>query len=735
MVKVKEHSAFSSHESWTTETWLKHLQEKGYDTNLELAKYGFSLTQLYGQDFAVETGETCFRHGLSMAELLTDLGMDLSTVVAALIFSSVQYAELSLDVVAEQLGGDIARLVGGVLRMNVLSAPTGSSKLTQKKSQMDNWRKMLLAMVDDVRVVLIKLADRLCVLRATGHMPEPTRWQLANEAMNIYAPLAHRLGIGAIKWEIEDLAFRYLHPDDYKTIAKGLRSKRLERDRYVNWIVEQLQLHIKNIGLKHFSIYGRSKHIHSIFNKMRRKKVPLDEIYDATAVRILVDTKEECYDVLGLVHSLWTPVPKEFDDYIVQPKSNGYQSLHTAVIGPESRIFEVQIRTFDMHNQAEIGIAAHWKYKEGSESSEQSYERKIAWLRQVLSWHREMAGYTDVSFIEAPALDDRVYVFTPNYDVIDLPKGSTVLDFAYDLHTDVGHRTRGAKVNGAIVQLNQVLKTADRVEILMAKESKPSRDWLSKQSNYLMTSKAKAKVLHWFKKQDFDVYRQQGHIHLEKELRAQHIKFERLNEVLDDLGCHDVDDLYAAIGRGDIKLSQVVSRLVPQAPAQPKINRQTIHASQDVSKQLVIEGVGHLLTHFAKCCHPVLGEPVVGYMTVGRGVSIHRQNCSHIKEASDEQKQRFLSVSWIGEYAEGSAKSILRLQIEAHDRPDLLRELTSYLTKDFIRILSLQTRVAGKKSINHIMVTIEISNLQKFIQIQKEIELLAGLIKIKHMTF
>lgn len=445
--------------------------------------------------------------------------------------------------------------------------------------------------------------------------------------------------------ELEDLAFRYLHPDEYKTIAKGLRSKRLERDRYVNWIVEQLQLHIKDLGLQHYSIYGRSKHIRSIYNKMVRKKVPLDEIYDATAVRVLVDNKEQCYDVLGMVHSLWTPIPKEFDDFISQPKPNGYQSLHTAVMGPEERIFEVQIRTFEMHNQAEMGIAAHWKYKEGEDSAEQSYERKISWLRQVLSWHREMAGQASAGMIEAPELDDRVYVFTPDFEVIDLHRGSTVLDFAYDVHTDVGHRCRGAKVNGAIVPLTYILKTADRVEILTGKELRPSRDWLNTQAGYLNSSKAKAKVYHWFKKQDFDLHKQAGQVQLERELKALHLKPERLNDILTDLGCHHVEDLYAGVGRGDIKISQVVGRLQPHTPSAPKIHKIT-QFSSDISKNIVIEGVGHLLTHFAKCCHPSPGDDIVGFMTVGRGVSIHRQDCSHIAEASREQKERFLNASW-----------------------------------------------------------------------------------------
>lgn len=737
MVKVKEASALSFSENWSADEWLKHLQEKGYSENLHLVQYGLELAQLSGQEFAVETGETCLKHGIAMAEVLTDLGMDVSSIVAGIIYSSVQYAELSLDIIEEQFGFDVARLVKGVSRMNTLSA-TPVEKMAQKKSQLDNWRKMLLAMVDDVRVVLIKLADRLCILRSMAHMPEPMRQQYAYEAMNIYAPLAHRLGIGAMKWEMEDLSFRYLYPEEYKTIAKGLRSKRLERDRYVNWIVEQLQTQIKQMGFFHYSIYGRSKHIHSIYNKMLRKKVPLDEIYDATAVRILVDTPDQCYDMLGLVHSLWTPIPKEFDDYITHPKPNGYQSLHTAVIGPEERIFEVQIRTFDMHNRAEMGVAAHWKYKEGEQDEEMSHERKIAWLREVLSWHQEMAGQSgEKNHIEAPVLEDRVYVFTPEFDVIDLSRGSSVLDFAYHLHTNIGHRCRGAKINGSIVPLTQVMKTGDRVEILTAKEERPSRDWLNPQLGYLHTSRAKAKVFHWFKKQDFDLHCQQGQSVLERELKIMHLKSDVLLPILNDFNCHDVDDLYAALGRGDVKLASIIARITPQSPPAPRtLHRPPVQKQNDLSKQLVIEGVGHLLTHFAKCCHPVPGDDVVGYMTIGRGVSIHRQDCVNITQAPEEQRQRFLKATWGNEFLNQPQRNIVKIQVEAYDSPTLLKELTQLITEAQIRLVALQTRIVGShKPINHLQLTLEVSSLEHFIQLQKDIVKLPGLMQMKQQPF
>lgn len=726
MVKIKEESIHH----WSIDQWLEHLSEKGYAQNLILLKHALCLGELSGNDFAVETGETCFWHGLSMADVLADLGMDLQSLMASVLYSTVQYGDLSLDVIHEQLGPEVARLIEGVLRMNILSHTSASDKLAQKKPQLDNWRKMLLAMVDDVRVVLIKLADRLCILRSMVHMPEAIRRTAALEAMNIYAPLAHRLGIGAIKWELEDLAFRYLHPEEYKTIAKGLRSKRIERDRYVKWIVDELQYHIKSLSLAHYSIYGRSKHIHSIYNKMIRKKVPLDEIYDATAVRILVDTTEQCYQVLSLVHHLWTPITKEFDDFIIHPKPNGYQSLHTAVIGPENRIFEVQIRTFDMHQRAEMGVAAHWKYKEGANlDSEYAHEQKISWLRDVLAWHQELENQQNahITHIESPLMDDRVYIFTPSYDVIDLNKGSTVLDFAYHLHTHIGHCCRGAKINDAIVPLNHVLKTGDKVEILTGKEEKPSRDWL----NSLTTSKAKAKVLHWFKKQDYELHVEQGKDILERELRHAHLKMEQLSDLLRDFHFQRMDDLFASVGRGDIKPIQIINRLNTTPTAIKVPIKSMVSPTRDLSKNIVIEGVGHLLSHFAKCCMPIPGDSIIGYMTLGRGVSIHRQDCTNIIHASEEQKKRLLTARWGMDEGQESQLLHIKFEIKAYDSPDLLKIITALVAKANMRIVAMQTQVKGLEGINHLQLVLEVGNIQEIESLYHQLSQVEGLISIK----
>lgn len=714
MVKVKEGTPLQLDGSIDVQQWLHHVGSKGYFQDLDMIRNACNLSQLAGQDHVTESGQSCLQQGLAMADVLADLEVDQETLAAAIIFESVHYAELSLEDVEEQLGSNIARLVNGIEKMSAIHNFQAFNKYPQNKHQIDNVRKMLLAMVDDVRVVLIKLAERLCVLRALAPMPPALSQKIATEAMEIYAPLANRLGIGAIKWEMEDLAFRYLHPADYKEIAKGLKAKRLDRDHFVNVIVDALNQQMHSMEMEHFAVYGRSKHIHSIYRKMKRKNVSLDEIYDATAVRILVDTEELCYEVLGLVHTLWEQVISEFDDYIANSKSNGYQSLHTAVKSPEGRVFEVQIRTFQMHEQAEMGVAAHWKYKEGGAKHKASHERKIEWLREVMAWHREMATHKGVSAtIETRFLEDRVYVFTPDGDVLDLPTGSTPLDFAYHVHTEMGHRCRGAKVNGSIVPLTYALKTSDKVEILTGKEARPSRDWINPHLNYLKTSRAKAKILHWFNLKDYDKHASEGREILDKELKNLGVRVERLDEVVHALKFKTVDDLLAALGRGDVKLSQVLNRISPVEPvgleqAIKKLVKPNQKLDSTSSSDLCIEGVGNLLTHMARCCQPLPGEPVIGYITLTRGVSVHRQDCANILYSSQKQRERLLQVSWGSTTRDHYVVDVL---IKAFDRPNLLRDITSMLSNEKAHVFALQTHINRRDNTNYITLTLEIDGL------------------------
>lgn len=734
MVKVKEDTPWTTDSGIDVEQWLHQLASKGYFQDLELIRNACTLSQLAGQDHATEIGVSCLQQGLAMADVLADLEVDQETLTAAIIFESVHYAELSLDDVEEQLGSSIAKLVKGIEKMSAMQNLQALNKYPQNKHQIDNVRKMLLAMVDDVRVVLIKLAERLCVLRASGQLPEAMRHQIATEAMEIYAPLANRLGIGAIKWEMEDLAFRYLHPDDYKSIAKGLKAKRLERDKYVDFIVEELNKQIKAAGAHHFAVYGRSKHIHSIYRKMKRKNVSLDEIYDATAVRVLVESKEQCYEVLGMVHTLWKQVPVEFDDYIINPKPNGYQSLHTAVEGPEGRVFEVQIRTFQMHDLAEMGVAAHWKYKEGAVQQKESHERKIEWLRDVLAWHKEMATSSGVSeAIETEFLEDRVYVFTPDGDVLDLPQGVTPLDFAYHVHSQIGHRCRGAKVNGSIVPLTYELKTGDKVEVLTGKDERPSRDWINPHLNYLKTSRAKAKVLHWFRMQDYDRNKAEGHEILDKELKTLGIKTDRLHDIVSSFNFKRLDDLLAALGRGDIKLGQILSKLSPTEVEEPSI--QTIVkplAKPEVrGSDLRIEGVGNLLTHMARCCQPVPGDEVVGYITLGRGVSVHRQDCPNIIHAGVKQRQRFLQVSWGSSTRDHYVVDIL---IKAFDRSGLLKDVTSLLSNEKAHVYALQTQSNKQDNTAFITLTVEIDGLNSLSRLLNKLEQIPNVLEARRQV-
>ncbi|CAM4447646.1 MAG: GTP pyrophosphokinase [Legionella sp.] len=711
MVRVKDTVPLAADGSIDVNLWLHQLGAKGYLDSIELIRSACALSQLSGQDHATETGHSCLQQGLEMADLLADLEVDPETLAAAIIFENVHYADLSLDDVEEQLGPNIAKLVKGIERMSAMHSFQALNKYPQNKHQIDNIRKMLLAMVDDVRVVLIKLAERLCILRASTHLPEALCIQLATEAMEIYAPLANRLGIGAIKWEMEDLAFRHLHPADYKAIAKGLKAKRLERDSFVNDIVAQLNEQIKNSGVEHFAVYGRSKHIHSIYKKMARKNVALDEIYDATAVRVLVETDHQCYEVLGMVHTLWKQIPAEFDDYIINPKENGYQSLHTAVESPEGRVFEVQIRTFHMHDLAEMGVAAHWKYKEGGATHKESHERKIEWLRDVLAWHREMASNKGVpESTTTEFLEDRVYVFTPDGDVLDLPQGVTPLDFAYHVHSDLGHRCRGARINGHIVPLTYQLQTGDKVEVLTGKQIKPSRDWINPHLNYLKTSRAKAKVLHWFKMQDYERNLQEGRELLDKELKSLGIKSEKLNEVVNVLHFKKLDDLYANLGRGDIKLGQIINKLAPPQTSEVNLEKfiRTQVKPEVTGSDLRIEGVGNLLTFMARCCQPVPGDTVIGYITIGRGVSVHRQDCPNIIHANERQKQRFLQVTWGSATRENYVVDIL---IKAFNRSELLKDVTSLLANEKAHVYALQTQSNKNENMTFITLTVDIDGL------------------------
>lgn len=660
-------------------------------------------------------GTSSFRTGLEMAEILAGLQLDSETLQAAILYRAVRENRLPLKEVESQFGETVAKLIKGVIRMAAISTQRNDSKKSvlglPSEEQSENVRKMLVAMVDDVRIALVKLAERTCAIRAVKDIDDQKRRKVAREVADIYAPLAHRLGIGHIKWELEDLSFRYLEPDDYKSIAKLLDERRMDRQQFIDKVIEMLEREVKTSNIA-ADITGRAKHIYSIWRKMRRKDIGFSQVYDIRAVRILVPTVRDCYAVLGIVHSLWRNIPNEFDDYIASPKENGYRSLHTAVIGPDRKVLEVQIRTHSMHEEAEFGVCAHWRYKgTDNDESEDSYEQKIAWLRQVLEWHEELGGDPLEDDLSVGVEQDRVYVFTPEGHIINFPQGSTPLDFAYRVHTEIGHCCRGAKVNGRIVPLNYALKTADQVEVLTGKHESPSRDWMSPALGYLKTGRARAKVQQWFKQQARDQNVAEGRVVLDKEFRRLAMDELDYEELARKLKLVSLDDLYAAVGASDLGVGQVVSAaqklLAKDSVADPVITL-VGKATQDHSDaDLFIDGVGNLLTHIAGCCQPVPGDAIMGYITLGRGVSIHRQDCHNILQLQSDEPERIIKVDW-GE-APQSAYSV-DVMIEAFDRHGLLRDITVLLDSDRINISAMQTLSDKRKNTVDMLVTVEISS-------------------------
>lgn len=732
MVRVKDQNHIQDDGTINLPEWLDHLSQKEIYTDNSLIRNACILNQLASADQATESGQSCLQQGLAIAEILADLDLDPPTLAAAIISESYTYADLSLEDIEEQLGEEVAKLVAGVERMAAIDILHQTDRQLNR-GQIDNIRKMLIAMVDDVRIVLIKLAERLRILRTIAHLPDQTKRHIAQEVMEIYAPLANRLGVGHIKWEMEDLAFRYLDPAKYKEIAAGLKSKRVDRDKYVNTIVEQLNQKLQALESKNTEVYGRSKHIHSIYKKMQRKNINVDQIFDATAVRVLVDTTDDCYNVLSIIHNSWLPIPEEFDDYINNPKPNGYRSLHTAMVGPEDRVFEVQIRTHQMHSEAELGVAAHWRYKEGGVETQQSHERKIEWLREVLSWQSELSGATDPQNPEQNQfIEDRIYVFTPGGDILDLPKGATPLDFAYTIHTSVGHRCRGAKIAGSIVPLTHELETGDQVEILTTKQPRPSRDWLNPHAGYLKSSRAKAKVLHWFKQQDYEQNLEDGKDMIERDLKRLNLQSANLDTIAQQLNFKNANDMSAAVGRGDLRTGVILNRLQPETRKKftkeiPTLERRSEKTASDIN----IQGVGNLLTYLAKCCNPLPGDPVIGYITRERGISIHRDDCPNILYANDHNFERLIKVTW---EAQAISAYPAKIVITAYERNQLIHDLTVLLSTEKAQIKALNTDTLENDQIRKIHLSVDIESMAALSRLLDKIKQIPNVIEATRVS-
>ena len=667
----------------------------------------------------------CYDAGIQMASILADLFMDEDTLIAAVIYRSVRESRVNILDVKASLGEKVAKLVEGVLKMAAISnlKTEAIPVLGQENAQVENLRKMLVAMVDDVRVGLIKLAERTQAIRAVKNINNSKKQKkVAREIFDIYAPLAHRLGIGQIKWELEDVSFRYLEPDAYSSIASKLDEKRLDRDSYIGQVVNLVNINLKQAGID-AQVTGRAKHIYSIWRKMQRKSVSFEEVYDVHALRITVPHLKDCYASLGIVHTQWRNIPREFDDYIANPKENGYRSLHTAVIGPDQKVIEIQIRTHDMHQESELGVCAHWRYKgTDTKSNSESYEQKISWLRQVLEWHEETGGTYDVSDLAGDLTNDfgkdRIYVFTPNGHIVDIPSGSTPVDFAYHIHTEVGHRCRGAKVDGRIVPLSKQLKNGQRIEIITGSDISPNRDWLQASLGYLSSSRARSKVRAWFKKQARGQNIQAGKSLLERETKRLAINSVNLKYLIERLNISSIEDLYASLGSGDISINQII-RILENLFFDPKkdLSIKTSHPSTVSKKQknsISVLGVGNLLTSIAKCCKPVPGDDIAGYVTIGRGVTVHRKDCNHFLAVSSKQKERVIEVSWgeekIGLYS-------VDIIIEAYDRTGLLSDITSLLSAMRVNVSNINTRINKNDHVAEMKISLEIHNIDELVRI------------------
>ena len=724
MVKVREDHPIRYDGTVDLDAWLKRLGEhfEDVDTTRLLQACEASLeaeNKARQQDSDPEwpDSSSCFRTGLEMVEILAELKLDMGSLIAAMLYRSVREFKLPLQEVEDTFGVAVARLIKDVQGMAVISSvlnPARKQVLNQEHDQLDKVRKMLVSIIDDVRVALIKLAERTCAIRAVKDAPKEKRQRVAREVFEIYAPLAHRLGIGYIKWELEDLSFRYLKPHDYKKIARLLGGKRMAREAYIEQVVSSLKRALDDAQIE-AEVGGRVKHIYSIWRKMNRKGIDFRDLYDIRAVRILTKEVRDCYGALGVVHELWHHIPQEFDDYIATPKENGYRSLHTAVFGPEGKTLEVQIRTQTMHEEAELGVCAHWRYK-GTDvnNKSDSYEEKIAWLRQVMEWHEEVGSLDGMSDQwRADVEPDRIYVFTKDGHVVDLSYGATPIDFAYRVHSEVGARCRGAKVGGRIVPLDHTLKTGDQVEILTGSKARPSRDWLNADLGYITTSRAKAKIAQWFKKQDRDSNIVDGRSLLEGEIRRLALHGVDLKALAQAVNCHSVDDMYAGVGAGDIKLAHAIN--LAQRQIEPETQKDFELRTRPLQKRagdqgVNIDGVGNLLTKMANCCHPVPGDPIIGYITVGRGVTIHRQDCSDVLHLHEKEPERLIAVNW------GHAPEYVypvEVMITAYDRPGLLRDVTMIMANEKVNVVTLDTQTSKQDHQANMLLTIEITNLQK----------------------
>lgn len=668
-----------------------------------------------------KTGKPYLEHPLSTAMVLTEFRLDAETLAAALLHDVPEDCGVSLGEIESNFGSQVAKLVDGVTKLNKL-ANRASTEETDLKTQAENLRKMLLASAEDLRIILIKLADRLHNMRTLGALPAEKRRAIARETLEIYAPLAHRLGIWKAKWQLEDLAFRYLEPALYHEIARLVAGKRAERESFVAAASETLRQELEKADIK-AKVYGRPKHIYSIYRKMSRygaQGKEFSDIHDLFALRVLVNSVPDCYKALGVIHTLWRPLPEEFDDFIANPKDNGYQSLHTTVMYKGTMPLEIQIRTYDMHRVNEYGVAAHWLYKEGKTGGR--CEEEIAWLKQLQEWREELDSEEFLESVKTDVLVDRVFVYTPKGEIKELPKGATPLDFAFRIHTDLGYRCIGAKVNGKLEPLNYVLKNGDVVEIVASKVEKgPSLDWLNPDLGYVKTSHARSKIRQWFRKQARDKCIETGREIWEKEVKKIGITMPNIDRVSHVLGYESPEDLFAALGSGSITFSQIAVKLSPDLESLPEKDQAVPRKLSPVSINVL--GAGDLLTRLANCCHPLPGDPIIGYITQGRGITVHRSDCINI--INEEEKERLIKVEW-GDVAQVYPVTI---QVDAWDRVGLIRDITAIIAEEGVN-LSEVTMNDHQGDVVTIYFTLEVKNAAQLSKITSRISSVWNVISV-----
>ncbi|EOA3784724.1 GTP diphosphokinase [Vibrio vulnificus] len=740
MVAVRS-AHLNQNEQFELESWVASLKQDAGVAKRLIEVYRHCQTILQGHEHA----ELLLWRGREMIEILVTLSMDKATLVAAQLFPLVSSGAFAREPLEEHYSKEIIKLIDGVDEMAAIGQLNITLEGSAASAQVDNVRRMLLAMVDDFRCVVIKLAERICNLIEVKKAPDEVRRAAAKECANIYAPLANRLGIGQLKWEIEDYAFRYQQPDTYKQIAKQLSERRIVREQYIKDFVDDLSEEMKECGIN-AEVSGRPKHIYSIWRKMQKKSLEFDELFDVRAVRIIADKLQDCYAALGVVHTKYKHLPSEFDDYVANPKPNGYQSIHTVVLGPEGKTIEIQIRTKQMHEDSELGVAAHWKYKEGSSSGRSGYDEKITWLRKLLDWQEEMSDSGEMlDELRSQVFDDRVYAFTPRGDVVDLPMGATPLDFAYHIHSEVGHRCIGAKVAGRIVPFTHKLNMGDQVEIITQKEPNPSRDWLNPSLGFVTSGRARAKINAWFRKQSREKNLEAGREILENELAkigatlkdAEQYAVKRFN-------VKSADELYVGVGSGDLRINQILNHInaLVNKPTAEEEDRQALERLQEAGNKaagsptrprkdaVVVQGVDNLMSHLARCCQPIPGDEICGYITQGRGISVHRADCEQLEELRHHAPERIIDTVW-GSDVVGSY--MLTVRVEAMERSGLLKDITTMLANEKIKVISMKSRLDYRTHLNVMDFELEVTNIEVLTRIMKRVEQIKDVMLVKRL--